>query len=122
MLSAVNDASFTPCVWPCSTCVVFHVDVLQSRTVMSAELVSIHLPSAENLTDETAFLWPVSVCVQTYLTVGGASDAGGSVDVTSSSGRFDIEEQESTSCKAAPMSSKADTLLSLVIVCGEVLF
>ena len=65
MLSAENEASFTPCVCPCSTWVHFQVAVLQIRTVMSADVDSIHLPSADILTADTAFLWPVSVFVHT---------------------------------------------------------
>ena len=34
-------------------------------TVLSADELASHFPSGENLTLETAFVWPLSVCLRT---------------------------------------------------------
>ena len=64
-LSAENEESEMPCVWPTSVWVHFHVPVPHKRIVMSAELEASQLPSGENLTQATARLWPVRVLVHT---------------------------------------------------------
>lgn len=69
-LSAEKEASDTPCVCPRSVCAHFHSlptpSVFQRRIVISAELLASQRPSGENLIQETARRWPVSVFVHTY--------------------------------------------------------
>ena len=55
-----------PCEWPCIVCTHRQLVVLHSRTVMSADDDASHLPSGENLTAETARLWPVQTWRHAY--------------------------------------------------------
>jgi hypothetical protein len=63
--SAVKAQSEMPCEWPCIVWAHRQLLVDQRRIVMSALDDASHLPSGENLTADTASLWPEQICFLT---------------------------------------------------------
>jgi hypothetical protein len=63
--SAVKAQSEIPCEWPSSVRTHRQVLVDQRRTIVSALDDASHLPSGENLTADTALLWPMQTCFLT---------------------------------------------------------